>query len=116
MGVAISTTLDSFVFDHSFVLKSVCVLTSAGCLAKSVRNFFALVTKVELGRAKDFDLYYFPIFISMILGSISIIYTMLNGPQGTVSPPCSEEVTIVIFSVVGGCLLQIAINWLEVVG
>ena len=90
------------------------MVSCAICFYRSTRNFFALISKMEGERAKDFDVYYLPIFVIFDALCISTIYESFS--QIDSREVCNEFVLIGEASILGGCFLQLAINWSEVVG
>ena len=103
----------SFTF-HDILL----VIAIIICLVSTIQtfhNFFATVARLEQGSAKDFDIYYVPIQIALVISTCTVLYTsVIDFLHMPVSSGCNESLFIFNTSVVGGCYLQIAISWLEV--
>ena len=72
------------------------------------------------GLGKDFDLYYYPLLLAQMAGAImylkSLLADLLLPVTLAESNSCNPVVTVLIHSALGTCLLQIAMNWLEVAG
>ena len=84
---------------------------------KAIRDLFQLYTNHILGRGKDFDIYYPPIFLIHIYWAADFFFVALSAILGDETQEiCNTSLVLFAHFLVGVCRLQIALNWAEIAG
>ena len=74
---------------------------------------------LEQNRGKDFDIYFLPILLVTVVSPIGFIQATMASEFGDVKMRdhnCFPFVTVLFHSALSSCLMQIALNWMEVAG
>ena len=101
------------------IIKLLTALTATISTVKSIYNLTRIFSKRATNTGKDFEIYYIPILIINIYGSLAFWRLAINFRDDTPTPlavKCYPSVIVFTHSIIGACYLQLAINWAEVAG
>ena len=85
--------------------------------AKAFHSLFTLHSNNLLMRGKDFDIYYVPLFLINAYWSLGPVGTGIKVFLGVKQEDiCNNSAVLFTHFLMGTCILQIALNWMEVAG
>ena len=98
-----------------YVWLILCIPASLFGAYRSLRLFISLLAQNESNRNKDFEVCYCPLVSSTFFMCLATFFVKAIAGSKMVES-CNESLMQFSFSLIGGAMLQVAINWLEVAG
>ena len=98
-----------------YVWLILCIPASLFGAYRSFRLTISLLARNESNREKDFEVCYCPLVSSTFFMCLATFFVKAIAGSKIVES-CNESLMQFTISLVGGGMLQVAINWLEVAG